>query len=115
MVVNVVDRVPQNAGRVMLIPVSGQANTYDMVRADNPSVEGTPINRALLMAMQGFTATRTVFNSNGSVTETGDTGTKVTVFNSDGSIVETFTASNGNVIKKTTKFNSDGSIVETIS
>lgn len=41
------DRVPTYPGRVILVPVPGQANTYDMVRADEPLVEGTPINKAL--------------------------------------------------------------------
>lgn len=40
------DRVPTYPGRVKMMPVSGQANTYDMVRADNPTVEGTPIDKA---------------------------------------------------------------------
>lgn len=38
------DRVPTHPGRVILTPVSG--NTYDMVRADSPTVEGTPIDKA---------------------------------------------------------------------
>lgn len=38
------DRVPTYPGRVILTPVSG--NTYDMVRADSPTVEGTPIDKA---------------------------------------------------------------------
>ena len=45
--IEVLDRVPTHPGRVKLIPVEGQANTYDMVRADEPIVEGTPINKAL--------------------------------------------------------------------
>lgn len=45
--IEVVDRVPTYPGRVKLTPVSGQANTYDMVRADEPVEEGTPINKAL--------------------------------------------------------------------
>ncbi len=44
----VVDRVPTYPGRVKLTPVSGQTNTYDLVRADSPTQEGTPINKALL-------------------------------------------------------------------
>ena len=40
------DRVPTHAGRVLLTPVSGQENTFDMVRADAPTVEGTPIDKA---------------------------------------------------------------------
>lgn len=43
------DRVPLYPGRVTLTPVAGQANTYDMVRADQPTQEGTPINKATLL------------------------------------------------------------------
>lgn len=43
----VVDRIPTYPGRVTLTPVSGQTNTYDLVRADQPIEEGTPINKAL--------------------------------------------------------------------
>ena len=45
--IEVVDRVPAHPGRVKLIPVPGQPDTYDMVRADEPIVAGTPINKAL--------------------------------------------------------------------
>ena len=45
--IEVIDRIPLYPGRVKLIPVAGQANTYDLVRADEPLVAGTPINRAL--------------------------------------------------------------------
>lgn len=44
--VTFLDRVPANPGRVVLTPVPGQANTFDMVRADNPTVEGTPLDKA---------------------------------------------------------------------
>lgn len=44
-----IDRVPLYPGRVKLTPVSGQANTYDMVRADSPTQEGTPLNKASLL------------------------------------------------------------------
>ena len=40
------DRVPTHAGRIKLTPVSGQTDTFDMVRADEPTVEGTPIDKA---------------------------------------------------------------------
>lgn len=42
------DRVSAYPGRVKLTPVSGQTNVYDMVRADDPVQEGTPLNKALL-------------------------------------------------------------------
>lgn len=50
---------------------------------------GTLINRSALMAIQGFIGMTTVFNSDGSITETNSRGEiKTTIFNSDGSITE---------------------------
>ena len=56
------------------------------------TVSGTPINRANLMAIQGFIAKTTVFNADGSITETfvgSKTITMTTTFNDDGSIINT--------------------------
>lgn len=75
---------------------------------------GTPINRANLMAVQGFVARTTVFNDDGSITETNSKGeTLTTDFDVDGSITETFVGEK--TIVKTTTFNSDGSISEEVS
>lgn len=43
------DRVPLYPGRVKLTPVAGQTNVYDLVRADQPQQEGTPLNKASLL------------------------------------------------------------------
>jgi hypothetical protein len=75
---------------------------------------GTPINRENLLAMQGFIARETVFNDDGSITETNFKGeTLTTVFNEDGSITETFVGKK--TITKTTSFLENGNIVEVIS
>lgn len=75
---------------------------------------GTPINRANLMAIQGFQAQTTIFNQDGSITQTnGVNQTLTTIFNNDGSITETFIGDK--TITKTTTFNDDGSISEVIS
>lgn len=75
---------------------------------------GTPVNRVKLMAMQGFEAKTTVFNADGSITETNADGETLTVgFNADGSITETFVGEK--TITKKTSFNSDGSIMEVVS
>lgn len=75
---------------------------------------GTNINRQSLMAIQGFIASNTVFNTDGSITETNSLGqTLKTVFNADGSITETL--SGEKTISITTRFNSDGSITEVLS
>lgn len=43
------DRVPLYPGRVKLTPVAGHENVYDMVRADQPTQEGTPLNKNSLL------------------------------------------------------------------
>lgn len=43
------DRIPLYPGRVKLTPVSGQENTYDMVRADEPTQVGTALSKANLL------------------------------------------------------------------
>lgn len=43
------DRVSLYPGRVKLTPVAGQENTFDLVRADQPTQEGTPLNKATLL------------------------------------------------------------------
>lgn len=75
---------------------------------------GTKYSRANMMAIQGFMAKTTVFNDDGSITETNGRGeTLTTVFNADGSITETFVGAK--TITKTTTFNIDGSITEVLS
>lgn len=75
---------------------------------------GTPVNRENLMAIQGFEASTTKFNSDGSIVETNAQGQKLTVsFNSDGSIVEKFVGDK--TITLTTKFNDNGTISGVIS
>lgn len=44
---DVVDRVPTYEGRIELIPVPGSSTLFDMSRADEATVGGTPINKAL--------------------------------------------------------------------
>lgn len=43
------DRIPLYPWRVTMTPVAGQANTFDMVRADDPTQEGTPLNKATFL------------------------------------------------------------------
>lgn len=106
--INFKDAVPPvGKGNVRLIDGVEQTVTYP-----EGWENGTPLNRANMMAMQGFGACETAFNTDGSITETfQDSSTKKTVFNADGSITETFTAGSQTMTKKT-NFNEDGSISE---
>lgn len=45
---NIVDRVPTYPGRIKLTPVSGTPDLFTMERADEPTAEGTPIDKATL-------------------------------------------------------------------
>ena len=76
---------------------------------------GTPLNRATMMAVQGFEMKRVVFNEeDGSITETNADGhTKTTTFNADGTITETFVGEK--TITLTTKFEQKTVISEVLS
>lgn len=112
MMIDFIDRV--SSGKKIIKYENGTTETVTIENAEDATVEGTPINRENLMAMQGFIANNTVFNADGSITETNSKGEKLTtVFNADGSITETFVGEK--TIRKTTTFNADGSIVEVIT
>lgn len=69
------DRISTYPGRVILTPVPGEPNTYDMVRADLPLSEGTPINKALLdNKAYALTANVTVYVANSGSDIDGDGG-----------------------------------------
>lgn len=75
--------------------------------------QGTPINRKNLMSIQGFTNQNTTFTDGSVVQVNSDGQTLTTIFNEDGSITETFVGEK--TITKTTSFGLDGSITEVIS
>ncbi|NCC17196.1 MAG: hypothetical protein EOM28_12900 [Clostridia bacterium] len=107
------DRLAQQPNRYKIAEEGGGIKYVTIERADNPTREGTSLNRAAFMALQGFQETTTIFNEDGSITEMNGTGEPlVTAFNEDGSITETFTNTEGVVIAKKTIFQEDGSITE---
>lgn len=65
MAINWQDRVPTRPNRMKITPENGGASWYGTIeRADEPSVEGTPVNAANLNAMQlnaGLDAHKTVY------------------------------------------------------
>ena len=46
------NRQPTYPGRVKLISVDGEANTFDLIRADEPTDPGTPLNKNTLLTDQ---------------------------------------------------------------
>lgn len=74
---------------------------------------GTKINRASMMAIQGFIGNNTVFNDDGTVTQTNTNGEMLTtVFNDDGTITERFVGEK--IITKTTTIHEDNIEVEVV-
>ena len=107
------DRQPTQAGRRKITHEDGTSEFVTVEMADEPLAEGTPLNRATCMALQGFHGNNTIFNEDGSITETNEDGeTLVTSFGEDGSILEVFTNAQGLKIGKKTTFPEDGSIHE---
>ncbi len=91
--------------------------TYaDRKAEEEAALSADAVKVDLFPLFYGFESKTTVFNPDGSITET-DTKTnavKKTVFNSNGSITETLTDGAG-TLTKTTTFNQDGSISEVVS
>ena len=75
---------------------------------------GTPLNRASMMAIQGFVAKKVEFLDTGEIKEKNDNGeVKTTIFNDDGSITIRFVGKK--TITKNILFGNDDSITEVIS
>lgn len=76
--------------------------------------EGTPFNRANMMAMQGFIASTVTINADGSITEVNANGETLTTTFGDGVITETFVGKK--TIVKTTTFDvANNKITEVLS
>ena len=89
----VTDRVPGEgmANKFKIIKTDGTSETVTFERADEAVEEGTDVDRELLMNVQGFYASTTVFNADGSIVETNADGdTLTTTFPSGDIAKETF-------------------------
>lgn len=75
---------------------------------------GTPINRANMMALQGFKGKTVSVSADGkTIVETNDDGHTLTTTISNTTVTEVFVGAK--TIKRTLTFNSDGSVTEVIS
>ena len=114
--VNFVDREPTQAGRRKITYADGTSEYVTISMADNPNVAGTPLNRANLMALQGFENITVTFNTDGSITERNANGEALTTtFNADDSITERFVSAEGIVISKTTTIDANGNVTEVVN
>ena len=106
-----IDRV--YSGKKIIKYENGTTETVTIENAEDATVEGTPINRENMMAIQGFVGMTTEKQADGSILQTNAEGqTLLTVKNADGSITQTF--SGEKVITKTIT-RENGKIVEVVS
>lgn len=109
------DRQPTQVGRRRITYANGREEYVTVEMADEPTREGTPLNREAFMAVQGYETILTEFKADGSIVETNANGeTQETVFNADGTITETFTNTEDVRLTKITYFRDDGSIFATL-
>ena len=54
------DRISNHPNRWVLTPVTGESNTYDFTRADDPTQVGTPLNKATFLPDTVATAIETL-------------------------------------------------------
>lgn len=94
------DRVSLYPGRVKLVPVAGQENTYDMVRADSPTQKGMPLDKANLLSDDAEIALFGVANDRTVSEAFTGIGSKLKLIMSDmASITVTVTDQAGNAVK----------------
>ena len=102
------NRVPLYPGRVTLTPVSG--NTYDMERADQPTQEGTPLNRDTLRKLQADIRTYPIASgytiSAGDVVDIDENGELVQTISAEGNLEIVIQQNNTSYITAT-KLNDD--------
>ena len=113
-----IDRVPLNPGRRKITYEDGTSEYVTVEMADEPTVVGTPLNRAALMNVQGFSSEDTTISTSGNVTTVtithSDGGKTVTTITKNSStlttVVSKYTGPSGNVITKTTTIDTSGSV-----
>lgn len=108
-----IDRVQTTPKRIKLTAVSGTSDTFDYERVGNVTTEGTIINRAAMLSIQGFEPSTITVNADGSITETNSKGqTLKTSISDNGEVTEVFSGTK--TVTKTTKC-SNGNLVEVMS
>lgn len=104
-----VDRIPTKPHRYKMVKDSGGSEYVTMQLEDQPTKEGTPLNRNVFMAMQGFMDGETVINKSGDTTtitanysDGGKSEITITKSGSETKVVDEYTGDSGEVIVKTT-------------
>ncbi len=114
-----IDRV--SSGKKIIKYENGTTETVTIENAEDATVEGTPINRENMMAVQGFKNSQTNIIENGNVTIITETNqddnsvyTTTVTENEDGSITVVEVFEGEKTITKTTEINADGNVISEV-
>lgn len=115
-----VDRLPTQAGRRKITHADGTSEYVTVEMADEPSVEGTPLNREAFMALQGFSTEDISISESGNVItviinykDGGKTVITITTISDTlTNVVLKYTGNTGLVIQKKTTIDTSGSIIK---
>lgn len=110
------DRQPTKAGRRKLTYADGTSEFVTVEMADDPTREGTPLNREAFMNIQGFSSENTTISKSGNVTTVSvlhsDGGKTVTTIKKESgtltNVVSTYTGPSGLTITKETTIDTSG-------
>lgn len=110
------DRQPTKVGRRKITYEDGSSEFVTVEMADEPTAEGTPLNREAFMNLQGFGSENTTISENGNVTTVSvsheDGGNTVTTISVESDtltrVVSTYTGSSGLVNVKETVIDTSG-------
>lgn len=114
-----IDRQPTKVGRRKITFEDGRSEYVTVEMADDPTAEGTPLNREAFMNLQGFGSENTTISENGNVTTVSvsheDGGNTVTTISVESDtltrVVSTYTGSSGLVNVKETVIDTSGESV----
>lgn len=115
-----VDRLPTQAGRRKITHADGTSEYVTVEMADEPSVEGTPLNREAFMALQGFSTEDISISESGNVItviinykDGGKTVITITTISDTlTNVVLKYTGNTGLVMQKKTTIDTSGSIIK---
>nr|DAG26367.1 MAG TPA: hypothetical protein [Bacteriophage sp.] len=115
-----VDRLPTEVGRRKITHADGTSEYVTVEMADEPSVEGTPLNREAFMALQGFSTEDISISESGNVItviinykDGGKTVITITTISDTlTNVVLKYTGNTGLVMQKKTTIDTSGSIIK---
>lgn len=102
------DRQPTQAGRRKITYADGNSEYVTVEMADEPTREGTPLNRDTFMEIQGYENYTTEIISSEKIKKTYPTGVEYITLSEDGTVLHTFTGDSGLTVSTSVELTKNG-------